>query len=97
MLYSHPASNLAVSFDKSTSILKVEFTHKVSDANAHFIDNIQVMINGKSAVIQVLNSQESKESGAVIYKLSDAKSGDKITVTVNCNKGGKKSETITIK
>jgi len=97
VLNAHPASEVKAVFEKNSSILKVDFTHKVKDEAEHFIFNIEVNLNGKKAVKQELWRQDSKEGGSVIYKIVDAKIGDKIQISTECNKGGKKSETISIK
>lgn len=97
LLNAHPASEVKASFDKTTSILKVDFTHKVDNESAHFVFDVEVKLNGKKAVKQELWKQENKEGGSVLYKLTDAKAGDKIQIITDCNKGGKKSETIVVK
>lgn len=97
LLNAHPASEVKASFDKNTSILKVDFTHKVDNESAHFVFDVEVKLNGKKAVKQELWKQESKEGGSVLYKLTDAKVGDKIQIITDCNKGGKKSETLVVK
>ncbi len=97
LLNAHPASDVKVSFDKNTSILKVDFTHKVDNEASHFVYDVEVKLNSKKAIKQELLKQETKEGGSVLYKLIDAKAGDKIQVITDCNKGGKKSETLVVK
>lgn len=95
-VYAHPASSMNVSFDKNSKTLKVSYVHKVSNESEHYIESIKITNNKKDVVAQYMTKQDNKDGGSVYYKITDAKTGDKITVTSACNKGGKKSETITI-
>ncbi len=95
-LFAHPANKVTASFNAETSILTVEYEHKVNNANDHFINNITVSLNGRKAIEQLLSLQESAAGGTFIYKMPGLKKGDKIAVQTECNKGGKKSSTITI-
>lgn len=97
LLMAHPASSINLSFDKTNATLKVDFQHKVSDEGSHFIYDVEVKLNGKKIAAQSMFKQDNKEGGYVIYRIVDAKAGDKISVMVDCNKGGKKTETIVIK
>jgi hypothetical protein len=94
--FAHAASSVSASYDAKTSLLTVNFSHKVSNAADHFINSITVQTNGKEAVKQTLTRQESAEGGSLSYKLIGLAKGDKITVTSVCNKTGNKSATITI-
>ncbi len=96
-LFAHPANSVDLTFDKATSILKVNFTHKVGDETAHFIYDVEVKLNGKKLINQETLRQDTKEGGYYLFKIVDAKVNDKISVMVDCNKGGKKTETLVIK
>lgn len=95
-LVAHPAGKVNAAYDAKTQLLTVDFAHKVSNAADHFVFNIIVQINGKKAIEQNIGKQEAIEGGSFVYKLIDLKKGDKVTVTADCNKGGKKSASITI-
>jgi len=96
LLMAHPASNVDLEFDKETSILTVNFDHKVKDAGKHFVYEIKVYLNKEEIIEQKQEKQDNNEKGTVIYKIIDAEPGDKIKVRTNCNKTGKKSATITV-
>ncbi len=96
LLVAHPASNVNLEFDQETSILTVNFEHKVKDAEKHFIFEIIVYLNKEVIIEQKIERQDSMENGNLVYKIIDAKSGDKIKVRTNCNKTGKKSATLEI-
>ncbi|MBT3756774.1 MAG: hypothetical protein HOK80_09235 [Candidatus Cloacimonetes bacterium] len=96
LLSAHPASNVELEFNQETSILTVSFDHKVKDAEKHFIFEVTVYLNKEEIIEQKIEKQDDAESGTVLYKIIDAKSGDKIKVKTNCNKTGKKSATLTV-
>jgi hypothetical protein len=91
LLKAHPASDVTVTFDKETSLLTVEFVHKVNDADKHFIFEVTVYLNKDEIITQSIEKQDTLDGGSLVYKIVDAKAGDKIKVKTNCNKSGKKS------
>ena len=96
LLLAHPASKVDLSFDEETSVLTVNFEHKVKDIDKHFIFEILVYLNGEKVVEQMIEKQDNLETGEVFYKIVDAKPGDEIKVRTNCNKTGKKSAKLVI-
>ncbi len=96
LAFAHPAGTQTLRFDPKTDYLYVNFDHSVKSATDHFIQSAIVQINGKNAVTQLMKSQDSTAGGALVYKLTGAKKGDKITVTTECNKGGKKVTSIVV-
>lgn len=96
LLNAHPASIVDLSFDQETSILTVEFEHKVADAEKHFIFEVEVSLNKEEIITQAIEKQDDLNGGSLVYKIVDAKVGDKIKVKTNCNKTGKKSAELVI-
>lgn len=95
-LSAHPAANVKAQYDAKTSILTVEYGHKVRDASDHYIFNVMIEVNGKKMVEQNLSAQESLDGGTLVYKLANLTKGDQVKVTTDCNKGGKKSTTLNV-
>jgi len=93
---AHPASDVMVTFDKETSLLNVDFIHKVSDADQHFIFEVTVYLNKDEVITQAIEKQENLDGGSLVYKMIGLNPGDKIKVKTNCNKSGKKSGELTI-
>lgn len=96
-LVAHPASNIKAEFNKETNILTVNFTHQVQEPGKHFIFESVVSVNKNTIIRQTISRQETASGGTLVYKMIDIKPGDKVSVAVTCNKGGKKSTTIEIK
>lgn len=97
LAFAHPAGKVTASLNQETSVLTVNFEHKVSNNADHFINAVIIQINGKDSIRHTLTLQESKDGGNLLYRLPSLKKGDKITVTTDCNKGGKKTANVTVK
>ncbi|MCB5266923.1 MAG: thiosulfate oxidation carrier complex protein SoxZ [Candidatus Cloacimonetes bacterium] len=97
IIYAHPAGNLAIKYDMKSQMLELNYAHKVKDAADHYINSVNVLVNGKTVLTHTLSLQESTEGGILSYKLPALKAGDKISISTQCNKGGKKSANLTLK
>ena len=88
-LYAHPPSDIIISFDARSKILKAKILHNVSNPNSHFIKKVDVSLNGKEILSQQFSRQESTFSQTVSYLIPDASSQDKLTVEAYCSISGK--------
>jgi len=95
-LSAHPADDIKLNFDLAEKILTVTIYHSVKDAEKHFIEIITVKINKKEIITQKLEKQNNLKETTAIYKIIDAKAGDKIIVVTKCNKFGKKTEKLIV-
>ncbi len=93
---AHAASEIELSFDKETSTLTVIAKHSVKNASDHYIDEITVELNGKKIITQTFKMQTDDNGQEVIYIIIDAKDGDTIEVSTNCNKFGKKKTKLVV-
>jgi len=93
---AHPASEIIAEFDLETHTLTIELPHSVKSADKHFIDEIEIKLNGDVIITQKFMSQTNEEMQKASYVIVDAKVSDEIEIKANCNKFGKKKETIEI-
>ncbi|MBE0432083.1 hypothetical protein IBX73_01305 [candidate division WOR-3 bacterium] len=89
-LVAHPPKSIELEYDIGTGILTVEVVHGVSDASKHYVNEVEVELNGTKLIEQSFRSQIDKEKQQVFYKVIDAKVGDKFTVEAYCNISGKR-------
>ena len=94
--FGHPPGAVTARFDTDEHLLIVTVMHGVKDAAKHYIDEIEVDLNGKKMIEQRFNRQTGMEMQDAVYRIVDAKVGDKIKVTAGCNISGKKSVEITV-
>lgn len=87
--YAHPPSDIKITYDSKAKILTALIMHNVSDVKKHYINKIDVGLNGKEIINQAISQQDNGISQKVSYLIPDAKAGDKISVEAYCNISGK--------
>ena len=94
---AHAASTVTLKFDPETKLLTITAQHMVSNASTHYINKVEVFLNGKKIISQTMSSQTDKNVQQVQYIINDAKAGAKIKAAATCNKYGTKTGEITVK
>lgn len=89
-LVAHSPKGVDLDYDTETGVLSVEITHSVNNPSKHYVNKVTVELNGKKIIEQTFRSQLDEEKQQVLYKIVDAKEGDKLSVTARCNISGKK-------
>ena len=92
--FSHPASKITLSTDGT--VLHITVNHDVGSSENHYINEILVFLNEKEIIRQIFSIQ-TNNTQEVSYTIPSLKPGDEITVSANCSRGGKRSETIIVK
>ena len=95
-VYAHAPKSVEAEFDIDKQILSVTVFHDVKDASKHFVDEVDVQLNGDDIIEQKLSAQESLEKIMLVYRITDAGVGDEIEVSAECNISGKKKATVKI-
>jgi len=86
--YAHPPSDIKITYDSRTKILKAVIMHNVSDVKKHFINKVDVGLNGKEIIEQSISQQDNNTIQTVSYLIPDAKPGDTLSVEGHCNISG---------
>jgi desulfoferrodoxin (superoxide reductase-like protein) len=92
-----PAKKVMLSFDKSTNKLKIVAEHPVKNVNDHYIDLINISVDGKDVKEIKLKKQSSPENETLEIVLPEIKQGSKVEVKTRCNQFGKKSGKLEVK
>lgn len=87
--YAHPPSDIKITYDSRTRILKAVITHSVSDVKKHFINKVNVALNGRGTIEHSISRQDNNDTQTVSYLIPDAKPGDTLSVEAYCNISGK--------
>lgn len=87
--YAHPPSDIIITFDPETKILKAVIMHSVSNPQKHYINKVDIALNGQEVIEQRISRQDNNTNQTVIYLIPDAKTGDSISVEAYCNISGK--------
>lgn len=94
--FGHPPDGVTAKFDTGELLLTVNVMHGVKDEAKHYVDEIEVEVNGKKMIEQKFGRQTDMKVQEAVYRIIDAKVGDKIKVTAACNITGKKSVELTV-
>jgi hypothetical protein len=94
-LYAHSPEKVVLSYDQNSQLLTVETAHSVSNPDRHFVNRIEVSLNGK-VIIDKEPARQNESGLTEVYPLANVKSGDIIKATAFCSKGGDQSGQIQI-
>ena len=89
LAFAHPPSDIKITFDSQTKILTAVMMHGVSNPARHYIKKVDVALNGKEIIKQIVSRQDNAYSQTVSYSIPDAKAGDLLSVEGYCNLSGK--------
>jgi predicted methyltransferase len=85
---AHPASEINITVDVNTKMVVALITHNVSDPERHYIDKVDITLNGAEVTTQLISKQDNNVSQTISYLIPDLKPGDVVAVDTHCNKGG---------
>jgi len=92
---AHSPSSMSLSYDSTSEVLSVTITHSVSDPNSHFIESVEIKVNGSTAINQPYTSQPSSSTFTYQYDIT-AGDGATIQVIATCNQAGSITRSIAI-
>lgn len=93
---AHPPTTTDVTFDLESHMLTVMVEHGTRDAATHYINKIEVDLNGDKVIEQKFSAQLDAKIQKAVYMLADAKVGDEIKVTASCNISGRQKASIKV-
>lgn len=93
---AHPPRDVKLEFESGGRQLTVLVSHQVPNEQMHYINRIEVALDGREAVTQLCRRQTDKRTQTVVYLLPDAGPGARIKVSVTCNLGGTRSSELVV-
>ncbi|MCX7994805.1 MAG: hypothetical protein N3A65_03390 [candidate division WOR-3 bacterium] len=94
--FAHPPSEIVAEYDTTSKILQIIVNHSVRDAQKHYINKVEIELNGSKIIEQKSNKQIDNKIQHYIYKIHDARTEDSISIEANCNISGKKKVKVLI-
>jgi len=94
--YAHPPSDIKITFDSTTKVLKAVIVHNTSDPINHYIIKVNVGLNGKGIIEHTISREDNNEAQTVMYLIPDVKDGNIISVEGQCSISGKLKKEITV-
>jgi len=95
--YAHPPSDIKITFDSKTKMLQAVIMHNTSNPLNHYIKTVDIGLNGKKIIAQIISRQDNNESQTVSYFIPDVKDGDLLSVDGYCSISGNLKKEITVK
>jgi len=94
--YAHPPSDIIITFDKKTRILTAVIMHNVNDPERHFVNKVDIGLNGKEIIEHRIGRQDNNITQSVSYLIPDTKAGDTLSVEAYCSISGKLEKEIKV-
>ena len=97
LAYAHPPQDIVITYQPETKMLTAVIKHNVSNPLSHYIKKVDIAINGKEIVEQLISKQDNLQTQTVVILIPDAKQGDRLSVEAYCSISGKLEKEITVK
>jgi hypothetical protein len=94
--YAHPPSDIKITYDSKTKILTAVIMHNVSDVKKHYINKVDVNLNGREIISHAISQQDNNINQKVSYLIPDGQAGDKLSVEAHCSISGKLEKEIIV-
>jgi hypothetical protein len=94
--YAHPPSDIKITFDPETKMLRAVIVHNTSNPVNHYIKKVDVGLNGKEIIEHEISKEDNNETQTVSYLIPDAKEGDVLSVEGYCSISGKLEKEIKV-
>ncbi|TXT58198.1 MAG: conserved exported protein of unknown function [Promethearchaeota archaeon] len=91
---ANPPSITDMNYDSSTNTLSVSFSHIVDNPSSHYIESVEIKVNGEGVLTKTYTSQPGN-SFTYEYTI-EANSGDTIEIIAICIISGQDSDTLNI-
>lgn len=96
LCFAHPPSDIIITYDPATKILKAVIMHNVSNTANHYIKKVDIGLNGKDIIVHQISRQDNNTDQPVAYLIPDAKPGDTLSVEAHCSISGKLKKEIKV-
>ncbi|MDP8298742.1 MAG: hypothetical protein P9L88_02390 [Candidatus Tantalella remota] len=94
--YAHAPSDIDLSYNPVTEVLKVKISHPVLDIDKHYIAEVNVSVDGNKVINHKIAIQDNTDSQTLSYTLPGVSRGDRIEVEASCSIGGVRTKLLEI-
>ncbi len=95
-VYAHPPSDIKITYDLKTQILTAVIVHNTSNTANHYIEKVDVGLNGTEIIEHKISRQDNNDEQTVSYRIPDVKAGDVLSVEGHCSISGQLEKKITV-
>lgn len=104
IIFAHPPSNIIITYDNANDSINVVVKHNILDSkekdpNTHYINSIDLTINGKAIKTNTFTKQDTVEEQTTTFdKLNlDKNKDNEIEIEAYCSISGEKNSSIVVK
>jgi hypothetical protein len=94
--YAHPPRDIQITFDPKTKIIKAIIIHNVNNPLTHYINKVDIGLNGQKIIEQLISRQDNYDAQTVMYLIPYVKDGDVLSVEGSCSISGKLEKEIKV-
>ena len=95
-VFATPPKDLKVAWNWDSRTLKVYTAHWTQDVRKHFVEKVEVFVDGKRVEGKTYQRQGDKNGTASSFKLPDLHSGAIVPVRAACNRKGYREESLMV-
>ncbi len=93
-LFAHGPKDITVDYNDETGKLQLTIEHPVNNTSSHYIDEIELEIDGEEVKTITYESQTDKKNHIVEIDLPEFKDGGELEIIAKCNRIGREKITI---
>lgn len=92
---AHGPNGVLLRYDSDARTLRVDISHSVSNPQKHYVKKVTITKNGEPVTVHEYTGQPETSSFTYTYPM-EAKEGDTLKATADCNYFGSKTGEITV-
>lgn len=96
VVFATPPKDLKVAWDWDRRTLKVYTAHWTQDVRKHFVEKVEVFVDGKRVEGKTYQRQGDKNGTASTFKFPGLQSGAIVTVRAACNRKDYREESLMV-
>ena len=93
-VYAHAPTNIEVKV--LGSLVKVKVSHHVVNTRMHYVQYINVYVNGKWRVKQRFAYQQDEDYQEAVFNITSLKNQDVLLIIVHCSKKGRLDKSLVV-
>ncbi len=87
---AHPPMDIIAEYDTTNKVLQITVNHQVKDTQRHYINKVEIEINGNEIIEQKSSQQIDNTNQRYLYIIPEPGVEDTISIEAYCNISGKK-------
>ncbi|MCU0640798.1 MAG: hypothetical protein MUC35_01775 [Candidatus Margulisbacteria bacterium] len=91
VVFAHAPSDIKAAYDQKNQFLTITVAHQVGDPKSHYVNAVEVKLNGRQVLAQRFDHQYGDKQQLVIAFWPNLKSGTELEIKADCSRFGAKN------